>query len=207
PVRAEEQSDKKVLTSTVVFSQVLVHAVPKGWKMGKAVPSPDGKTLSLFMLRDGEGESNWTELILITGFKDVVKLPNASPKGMVGNIVERKKAICPDATVAVSGGDQKIGPHDGHMAMIGCGKLPASSAGLKAGEAEMGAYIVLQGTNDMYVLGHIVRMPPYTRDNAKVDAETYRKLVEPLSPMGLCEINEPIDQCKLKLGGWKKKTS
>jgi hypothetical protein len=186
-----------------MFSQAFVYALPVGWKLLHEGASADGLTYSLGYGRDDVSPENWTELITVTGFKDMGKDPKASPSGLVEHMARQKRGICPERAVAISGGDVLIGSRRANIAVVGCGKLPVDAAGMKAGEGEISFHIVMQGDSDMYVITRLQRVAAFEPQSQPVTPEVYGELVRSFLPIGVCELKDSEFQCRPKLAGRK----
>jgi hypothetical protein len=184
-----------------VWSQAVVHAIPDGWKLVQQGASADGARYTLNYAPEGASPSSWTELITVTGFKDMAKDPKASPAGMVEYLARQKRAVCPDRAVAISAGDVMLGQRRGNIAIVGCGQLPSDIAGIKAGEGEISLHIVISGDKDMYVITRLQRVAPYEPSAEPISKEVFGRLVRELLPAGICELNDTPAQCQPKLGG------
>jgi hypothetical protein len=79
PAFSEESpsvSAYSTIVSTPIFSQNLVHGLPSGWKLvnsGKA-NRPEGMLFSQNYALEGQTPANWTELITVTGFKNLAQM-------------------------------------------------------------------------------------------------------------------------------------
>lgn len=211
PAQSEEssinsdQSHYSTIVSTNLFSQTLVHALPKGWRLAGSGEKdhPEGLMYSQSYVLEGQTATSWTELITVTGFKNMAKVPNASSYGLINKIAAQKKSVCPDNSVAISGGDVAFGSVRGHVAMMGCGKLPIDMIGIKAGEGEIGVYIVLQGVNDMYIIQRVRHTESFEPQSPPITPQIFGELLKSFFPIGICELNDSPDQCRPKLGGNK----
>ncbi|MDD2685765.1 MAG: hypothetical protein PHY62_06370 [Gallionella sp.] len=189
--------------STPIFSQVFVHGLPNGWQMVSSRKSPDGSDFVQVYALDGQNPSNWTELIMVTGMKDMVKTPNANLPNLIEYIAKQKRVVCPERFFAISAGSAMFGSRPGHTAILGCGRLSANAAGLKAGEGEIGVYIAVQGEKDFYVIQRVQRRAAFEVTPEPLSRSEFLKLVQSLMPIGVCEIGDSPDQCEPKLGGQK----
>ncbi len=198
-------SSYSTIVSTPIFSQNLVHGLPSGWKLvnsGKA-NRPEGMLFSLNYALDGQTPANWTELITVTGFKNLAQNANATPKALIGKMAGQKESVCPGNSVVASGGDVAFGEVRGHVAVLGCGKLPNDLGGMKAGEGEIGVYIVLKGANDMYVIQRMQRVASFEPKSQPITPQVLGELLQSFFPIGLCELTDTPNECQPKLGGNK----
>jgi hypothetical protein len=115
----------------------------------------------------------------------------------------QKESVCPGNSVAVSGGDVTYGEVRGHVAVLGCGKLPYALGGMKAGEGEIGVYIVLKGSNDMYVIQRMQRVASFEPESQPITPQVFGELLKSFFPIGLCELIDTPSECQPKLGGKK----
>lgn len=208
PVLSEELSSAtsyNTIISTTIYSQNLVHGLPKGWRRVSSGQTnhPEGLIFSQNYALDGQNPSNWTELISITGFKNLAQSSNATPKALIGKIAGQKESICPGKSVAMSGEDVLFGEVHAHIAILGCGKLPRDIGGMKAGEGEIGIYIALKGSNDMYVIQRIQRVTSFEPQTPPITQQTFSELLKSFFPIGLCELTDTPNECRPKLGSEK----
>lgn len=183
-----------------MFSQAVAYGLPDGWKLVGEGPSPDGR-YTVNYAQDGVSPANWRELITVTGFKDLAKAPNASPKGMVEHLAKQKRSLCPERTVAISGGDVMLGPRRANIAVVGCGRLPSDMASMKAGEGEISLHVVIMGDADMFVLTRLQRVSAYEPSAQPITNDVFGRLVKDFLPVGICELNDSQAECQPKLGG------
>ena len=202
PTKAELK-EYSAIFSTPIFSQVFVHGLPKGWKMVNSGKSPDGSNFIQGYALDGQSISNWTELIMVTGMKDMVKTPNATLSRLIEYIAQQKRRACPERPFAISAGSAMFGSHPGQIAILGCGRLSADVAGLKAGEGEIGVFIAVQGEKDFYVIQRMQRRAAFDVTPEPLSRPEFLRLVQSLMPIGVCEIGDTPDQCEPKLGDRK----
>lgn len=210
-VRADDnQSNTKAppkqlstIISTPIFSQTLVHGLPSGWKMVQPGKSPDGSTFIQGYAQEGQTPSNWSELVTVTGMKDMAKTPNATLTGLLGYMAKQKRAVCPERPIAISAGNMAFGSHPGLVAVLGCGRLATDTAGIKAGEGEIGVYVLVQGDNDYYIIQRVQRVPAFEVTPEPLSRPEFSRLVQSLFPIGVCELTDSPALCEPKLGGRK----
>ncbi len=90
-----------------------------------------------------------------------------------------------------------------HVALLGCGQLPRDIGGMKAGEGEIGIYIALKGSSDMYVIQRIQRVKSFDPQTSPITPEVFRGLLKSFYPIGLCELTDMPNECRPKLGNEK----
>ena len=200
-----QQSQYSTILSTTIFSQNLVHGLPNGWKLANSAQAnhPNGLMFYQNYALEGQSPTNWTELITVTGFKNLSLAPNATPYGLIGKMAGQKESVCQGNAIAISGGDVVFGAVSGHVAVLGCGKLPTDMGGMKAGEGEVGIYIVLKGLNDMYVIQRVQRVESFEPKSQPITPQIFAELLKSFFPIGLCELSDTPSQCEPKLGGKK----
>lgn len=191
------------IIATPIFSQTFVHGLPDGWKMVQSGKSPDGSTFVQGYVQEGQTPTNWSELVTVTGMKDMAKAPNSTLPTLLGYMAKQKRAACPERPIAISAGNMAFGSRPGLVAILGCGRLTADAAGIKAGEGEVGVYILVQGNNDYYIIQRIQRVPPFEVTPEPIARPEFSRLVQSLFPIGVCELADGPAECEPKLGGRK----
>src|SRR4051794_32326134 len=116
PLLAQTETKPPNMFFSRIFSQAIVYALPDGWKLVTEGPSPDGTRYTLNYAPDGASATGWNELITVTGFKEMAKDPKASPSGMISHLARQKRSVCPERTVAISGGDVMLGQRRANIA-------------------------------------------------------------------------------------------
>jgi hypothetical protein len=76
--------DRHRNVSRPIFSQLVVHGVPNGWKSGYEHASATSYIQEF--VPDGESVQAWTEMITVRGFKDLADNPKVSPQTVLATV-------------------------------------------------------------------------------------------------------------------------
>lgn len=175
------------LTSTPIFSQIVVFNVPKGWKPAHEQAS-DRSYIMEFIPGD-QKLGDWKEMITVQGFKDLAKNPNATPKGLIGMLATNIKKACGENTVGQLLGDKKIDSFEASYAFIGCANM--SSVDIKGisnkGKSDIALYIAIKGTKDMYMIHRSIRSEAFNPKRIPVTQATLASWIKGLEPIKICE--------------------
>lgn len=180
-VEAYRQQGYSVKSITPIFSQLLVTSFPQSFKtVFENARAPRYIRESVL---DGENENKWTQMITITGVKDLASNPNLSPKKFAENMAGGFKRACPNS-FSVSGiSEGKISGYDGFIAVVSCGTSP-SSAGQTS---ETVLVAVIKGESDYYTVQWAERAEPSSTPIA-IDTTKWVERFKRLAPIKLCPI-------------------
>jgi len=131
---------------TPIFSQLVVFSFPRGF-----VPAFENVKASSYIQESvpaGESVNKWTQMITITGAKDLALSPNVSPLIFADSVAAGFKRVCPDSFSATSLGESKLGGYNAFSAVISCG----SASSTKEQYSESLLLIVVEGVKDYYTI-------------------------------------------------------
>ena len=176
-----KQSNAPVKTITKVFSQLITYSLPKGF-----VPVfEDGKGNQYIQeaVLAGETTTKWTQMITLTGAKELVANPNVTPMAFANRMAEGFKQSCPASFNAMGLGPNKINGFDAFGAILSCGV--AMPSGTPYSETML--LLVIKGERDYYTLQWAERGAP-SQTPIKVDEAKWAERMRRLAPVRLCPI-------------------
>jgi len=183
------QPPQPVVTSTPLFSQVLVFTLPAGWKLAHQSGSPNSYLME-FTPQDQEIRA-WNDLVTLQAYRDLAHKPEASPKNFLGMVASRMEKACPGKAVVQSLGDTRVDGFAAHSSILGCADL--------GGRSELAVYLAIRGSHDLYLIHRAFRGQPFDRAKPPLDAVRARQALASLAPVKLCELDEPQEHC------WQRK--
>ena len=170
-----------VKSITPIFSQLLVISSPQGFKT--VFENARGTQYIRESVLEGENENKWTQMITITGAKDLASKPNLSPKKYAESIADGFKRACPNSFSTSSISEGKISGYDGFIAIVSCGTSPST-----AGRTSESALIaVIKGESDYYTVQWAERTEPSSTPIA-IDTTKWVERFKRLAPIKLCPI-------------------
>lgn len=180
-VKSYRQQGYSVKSITPIFSQLLVISFPQGFKT--VFENARGPQYIRESVLEGENENKWTQMISITGAKDLASQPNLSPKKYAESIAGGFKRACPNSFSTSSISEGKISGYDGFIAIVSCGTSPST-----AGRTSESALIaVIKGESDYYTVQWAERAQPSSTPIA-IDKTKWDERFKRLAPIKLCPI-------------------
>lgn len=163
PIFSQLVAFKMPLTFHVVNEETSAHAYIR-----EAVPQ-------------GETADQWTQMITVTGYKDVAANPGPPPALLINTIADGFKKACPD-TITV--GDLGNPPIDGYptaFAFVACG----TAGGGVNSHSEAALILVIKGTRDYYSIQWAERGPAQA-SRVAFDEQHWLGRLAQLMPVFLC---------------------
>lgn len=180
-IESYRQQGYSVKSIAPIFSQLLMTSSPQGFKT--VFENTRGTQYIRESVLDGENTNKWTEMITITGAKDLASNPNVSPKKFVESLAGGFKRACPDSFSASGISEGKISGYDGYIAIVSCGISPST-----AGQTSESAIIaVIKGERDYYTVQWAERAMP-SKTPIVIDATKWTDKFKKLAPIKLCPI-------------------
>lgn len=178
---ALRQQGYSVRTITPIFSQLVTFSFPKGFV--PAFEDAKGGQYIQESVLDGESVKRWSQMVTITGAKNLASNPNVTPARFASGMADGFKRVCPDSYSATSLGDIKFGSHDGFVAVVSCGV--AGSVGEPHSESML--LIVIKGESDYYTIQWAERGEA-SKTPIKFDSAKWVDRLKRLTPIKLCPI-------------------
>ena len=170
---------QNVYATMPVFSQIVGFGFPASFVKGNEQGSAEQYILEL--VPKGESVDNWTQMITLTGAKDLVE-KGATPDKILGFIADNFKKSCPDSFQAANLGEFKINGFPGQGALISCGSTKAKPM------SETAMVIALQGEKDFYTLqwAEHVKNSKSPLDTSGDSVKKWGSRQQMLAPVRLC---------------------
>ena len=181
PVNPIPKQSKSVTTITPIFGQLLRTGYPQGFVSASEKAQPQ------FYIREsvlaGQTINNWTQMLTVTGAKDLASKPGATPRAVLDSMAGGFKRACPSSFGAQIVNETKVSGFDAVVAIVSCGVSPTT--GGKTSETAL--MVVIKGQTDVYTVQWAERAAPSSlpipTDTAKW-LDRYRRL----APLKLCPI-------------------
>ncbi len=165
-----------------IFGQLVRFSLPS-----KFAPASFEKTNGPSYIREavlkGETVSAWTQMITVTGAKDVAGNPQVTPQSFAVSMAAGFKKACPDTFAVKPFGAAKFGQQDAFVAVVGCGRIETSAD--KHGETAL--IVAVKGSADYYTVQWAERAPS-SADKPLIDEAKWRDRLSKLKPIRFCAI-------------------
>ena len=129
---------------SAVFSQQVFYTIPKQFNPELQFEQSNDNSYINERALKGETVDNWTQLITVTGEKDLAKNPNISPWTIVGTLAQGFQSACPTSFSGLKMFDAQINSFPAAVAVLSCGTLNNQS--------ETALITVIRGVNDYYTV-------------------------------------------------------
>ncbi len=178
-----------------IFSQLVATSVPTGFT---ALPVYEATLPGPRYLREtvleGENADDWTQMITVTGAKDLSDRPNVTLQGFVERMAGGYKKACPDSFSAASVPVAKISGYDTFGAIVSCGTSPMTQG--RTSESAM--ILAIKGQHDYYTVQWAQRSKPSSGPLA-IDSAMWIERFHALAPIKVCAIipgeSAPYQSC------------
>ncbi len=128
---------------TRVFNQSLSIPYPKGFFVAHEQTS--GANYILEMIPKGESVYQWSQMITITGAKDVALKPNVTPLAFMNLFANGFQKECPKTFSLLNFGATKINGFDTQVTVMSCGRTTRSGKP----RSESTLIIAIKGSEDL----------------------------------------------------------
>lgn len=175
------QPGASLTTITPIYSQLLVVSSPPGFK--NAFENTQGPRYIREAVPEKENVNKWTQMITVTGFKDLAQNPQVTPQSFAVNMAAGFQRACPTSFSGQEIGIGKISERDAFVLVASCGTSPTTSG--KTSEAAVIA--VIKGSSDYYTIQWAERGAPSATPLA-IDVAKWTEKFRRLNPIKLCPI-------------------
>jgi Rap1a immunity proteins len=183
-IEAYREKGYSLTSVTPIFSQLLSTAMPKGFEASPSyeatLPGPRYMRESVL---DGENVNQWTQMITITGAKDLAANAQLTPQKFVQSMAGGYQKACPSSFSAVSVPVGEISGFETFSAIVSCGTSPLT--GGRTSEAAM--ILAIKGERDYYTVQWAERAEPSALP-ITIDSAKWIQRFHALSPIKLCAI-------------------
>ena len=180
-VDAFRQQGYAVRSISPIFGQLFMFSFPQGFQT--VFENTRGDHYIREAVLAGENENKWTQMVTVTGIRDLSANPNVTPKIFAQGMAGGFKRACPASFSAVSVMDGDISGHDAFAAVVSCGTSPASNGTT----SEAALILVIKGDHDYYTLQWAERGTPSATPVA-IDGKKWSDKFARLAPVKLCPI-------------------
>lgn len=181
-------------TSTViqpVLGQLIGFTLPAGFEMKKEETNGDRYFRGAFL--KGETTKNWTQMISISGAKDIDADPTKNAQFFAANIANSIKKLCPDTFLVKPLGPTTIDKHDAFVAITSCGKVGQDK------HSETGMTLTIKGPSAIYTVQWAERTPS-NAENLSIDEAKWKDRLKQMVPFRICPVvageKPPYPSCK-----------
>lgn len=170
---------QSVTTITPIFSQLLAMTLPAGFKV--AFQDARGSNYIQEAVPAGETVNNWTQMITVTGVKDLATRPELTPRSFLNSLAQNFQRACPGSFSAKPAFQGQLSGFDAFVGVVSCGTAPTPSG--KSSESALIA--VIKGQSDFYTIQWAERAAP-SETPIEADMKKWGQRFKALSPIKLC---------------------
>ncbi|AGK58773.1 hypothetical protein HYPDE_35508 [Hyphomicrobium denitrificans 1NES1] len=174
---AEEPGSSTIIAP--VLGQLVGFTLPGGFEIQKA--QADGGRYFRAAIPKGESIDNWSQLISITGAKDIDKDPKKTAQFIAANISGSIQKLCPDTFSVKPLGSTKINGQDGFVAITSCGKVEPDK------HRETALTVAIKTNEAVYTIQWTERTPA-NAENLTIDEEKWKGRLKQMVPFRVCPV-------------------
>jgi hypothetical protein len=137
---------QNVRSITPIFSQLLLAPYPSGF-VTVSENAHDIQYIRESVL-SGENANQWSQMITITGAKDLATKPGVTAQMLVERIAGGFQRACPTSFSAIRVSGDKIGGNEAFAAIASCGTSPTTGGK----QSETGLIVAIKGEKDFYTV-------------------------------------------------------
>jgi hypothetical protein len=167
-----------------VFHELVAFTLPAEFKSQNASYE---RTNGPFYIREhvpaGETVDHWTQMITLTGTKDLASNQNATPRAVLSSLTSHFGRHCPDTFATTELGEQAIGEHPAFAVIASCGHVQSGAESF----SETAIMLVIKGSADYYSIQWARRGPSSMRA-LPLDSGYWNKQLDRLRPIRVCPI-------------------
>ncbi|HUN53113.1 MAG TPA: hypothetical protein VMU42_18445 [Candidatus Sulfotelmatobacter sp.] len=170
-----------VRSITPIFSQLLMLSVPKGFHGAFEVTR--GRDYLQESVPKGETVDEWTQMITLTGSKDLAANPKLNPQIVAEAIAGGFKRACPSTFSGMGISTFKVSGHDAFAGVAACGTV--IFRGSKQSQAAL--IIAIKGDADYYTVQWAERTAAVGKP-VELVRDKWLDRIKALGPIKLCPI-------------------
>jgi hypothetical protein len=183
-IQTYRERSYSITSISPIFSQLLSTSIPQGFQAHASyeatLPGPRYMRESVL---EGENENQWTQMITVTGAKDLAANPQLTPKKFVESMANGYQKRCSSSFSSVSVPVGEISGFDAFSAIVSCGASPLT--GGRTSEAAM--ILAIKGERDYYTVQWAERAAPSAAP-LLIDSAKWIQRFHALSPIKVCPI-------------------
>ena len=183
-LQSRRENGYSLTSVSPIFSQLLSTAIPKGFQVHPSYEAMlTGPRYMRESVLEGENENQWTQMITITGAKDLAANPQLTPQRFVESIANGYQKRCPNSFSIVGVPVGQISGLETFSAIVSCGMSPLTDG--RTSEAAM--ILAIRGARDYYTVQWAERSAPSATPLA-IDSARWIQRFHALSPIKVCPI-------------------
>ncbi|MDA8095799.1 MAG: hypothetical protein M0T84_18200 [Betaproteobacteria bacterium] len=184
PIDSYQASGAPIKTITPIFSQLLSMSLPAAFGPSLAYQATTSGTQYIQeSVPVGENVNNWTQMLTVTGAKDMAQNPKVSPEKLVEYIATDYKKACPASFSAVAVPVGKISGFDTFSAIVSCGQSPMT----RGRTSESAMILAIKGERDYYTVQWARRGAPSSTPIV-INEVKWATRFKRLAPIRLCPV-------------------
>lgn len=173
-----------IKTIAPIFSQLVSMSLPKGFQAAAVYEATlPGPRYVRETVLEGETVKQWTQMITISGAKDMASNPNITPQRFVENMAGGYKKACPDSFSAAGVPVGKLDGFETFSAILSCGTSPTTAG--RTGEAAM--ILAIKGEHDYYTI-QWAEITASSTTPVAIDTGKWTQRFFSLAPIRICPI-------------------
>ncbi|MEP7186940.1 MAG: hypothetical protein ABI767_14000 [Rhodanobacter sp.] len=176
---SQREKATSFLVISPIFSQLLAFKMPLMFHVVNEETSAHGYIREA--VPNGETADQWTQMITVTGYKDVAANPGPPPAVLINTIAGNFEKACPDTISIGDLGKTLIDGRPAGLAFAACGTV---SDGAQS-HSEAAVIMVIKGSKDYYSIQWAERGPAQSRPVA-FDKQQWVGRLQQLMPVFLC---------------------
>ena len=133
-----------------------------------------------------EDLANIGNILSVQGFKGLAS--RGSPEEFLNYMATSFQTTCGNQHVYQKLGKRELDGNSAYEAILGCAQLPKEqSSDTGARRSEIGYYLAIKGTDDMYLVHRSIRGGPFDVRQPPINPSNVRAFIAPMSPLKLCK--------------------
>ncbi|MDH4982661.1 hypothetical protein [Hyphomicrobium sp. D-2] len=181
PAIAAEKMPPFVTVVSPIFGQLVAFSQPSDFVIG--LENVNGSNYIREAIPSGETVEDWTQMVTVTGFKQLALQPQAEPVAITSAIANGYKNFCPDLFAVMPVPPPDVDGFKSFAAVVGCGTVTGNGSPRR----EETLIIAIEGESDYYTIQWATRGPASDKPPA-FDKAAWEKRRADLSPIRLCRI-------------------
>ncbi len=178
---AAEKLPAFVTVVSPIFGQLVAFSQPSNFVLG--FENADGSNYIREVVPRGESVEKWTQMITVTGAKELAQQREVYPVAVASTIANGYKKFCPKSFAATVLPPPDVAGFKSFTAVVGCGTVTGDGAP----RSEEALITAIKGESDYYTIQWAVRGPASDKPPA-FDKAAWEKRLRDLGPIRLCRI-------------------
>jgi len=178
---AAEKLPAFVTVVSPIFGQLVAFSQPSNFVLG--FENADGSNYIREVVPRGESVEKWTQMITVTGAKELAQQREVYPVAVASTIANGYKKFCPKSFAAMELPPPNVAGFKSFAAVVGCGTV----TGEGPARSEEALITAIKGESDYYTIQWAVRGPASDKPPA-LDKAAWEKRLRDLGPIRLCRI-------------------